>query len=405
MTLIENAKVVLENGILFGGAVLVDGDRIAGVGELSDLTVPEGAEKIDAGGLYVGPGFVDIHVHGGGGAMFHSNPITAAGHFLRHGETTVLAALYYDLPKDDFIAAIDRIKNAMVYPGGASIKGFYMEGPYMNPAYGASPEKNHWRGEIRREDYTAIADRAGSLARVWAIAPERDGVEAFAKYVKTINPEVRLAVGHSEADPKEIERFKKYGLCIATHCMNATGRRSEWIGTRGCGPDEACMLDGDMYAEIICDSRGVHVSPELIRLILKTKGINKTILITDSFVSAEDPPMELKAIHDLSFDASGNLSGSRLTMDMACRNLMRHTNCGIAQAFLMASRNPARAIGLGNELGTVDTGKIANLVFCDDMFHVKMVMLNGKVAFLRKETTENAEGVNEAGGYYSACRS
>ena len=85
--------------------------------------------------------------------------------------------------------------------------------------------------------------------------------------------------------------------------MNATGRISQWLGTRGCGPDEACFLDGDMYAELICDSMGVHVSAELQQLVLRVKGIDKVVLISDSFVSAEEVPEDLRYVTDLSFDA------------------------------------------------------------------------------------------------------
>ncbi|MBQ7600253.1 MAG: amidohydrolase family protein, partial [Clostridia bacterium] len=231
MILIENANVVTEKGILYGGSVLVDGDRIAGVEEGTLKTAAACAERYDAKGLFVGPGFVDIHVHGGGGHMFFNEPEKAAEHFLRHGETTVLATLYYDLPKKTFLDAIARVKAAMATPGGRPIKGFYMEGPYMNPAYGASPEKNCWKGSIRPEDYREIVDSAGDLAKVWAIAPEREGIEEFVKYVKKVNPDARLAVGHSEAAPEQIYPFREYGLSIATHCMNATGRKVRWAGT------------------------------------------------------------------------------------------------------------------------------------------------------------------------------
>lgn len=378
MIAIENAKVVLDSGILFDGVVLVEGDRIAAVGKAGDVQIPADAERVDAGGAYVGPGFVDIHVHGGGGAMFEDDPEKAAAHFLRHGETTVLATLYYTLSKQEFPLAIDRVKAAMERGGAAkAIAGFYMEGPYMNPKYGASPEKNNWRGEIRREDYQPLLDKAGDLAKVWAIAPEREGVEGFLADAKKANPRTVFAVGHSEATPVQIERLKHYGIGLQTHCMNATGRTNERGGVRGSGPDEACLLDSNMYAEIICDSNAVHVHEDTLKLVLQVKGMDKVLLITDSFVSNEETPEKYRAIPDLSFDANGELSGSKLTMDLACRNLMTHTNCGIAQAFLLASRNPARAIGMDREIGTIEAGKKANLVFVDDMFYVEKVMLEG----------------------------
>ena len=389
MLVIENANVVLEDRIMRGGTVIVEGDRIAG---LSKRCVPHdwgNAERFDARGLYVGPGFVDIHVHGGGGHMFYSEPGKAAEHFLRHGETTVLATLYYDLTKERFLDAIGRVKAAMAVQDGGPIRGFYMEGPYMNPAYGASPEKNCWKGVIRPEDYAGIVDLAGDLAKVWAVAPERDGVEDFVKYAKKVNPGARIAVGHSEATPEQIRRLREYGLSIATHCMDATGSRSEWVGTRGCGPDEACMLDDDMYAELICDSLGVHVCQDLIKLLIKVKGFSKVMLITDSFVSGEAPPDRLKDVPDLSFDAAGNLSGSRLTMDIACRNLVRHTGCTMEQAFLMASGNPARAIGMYGEIGSIAEGKRADFVICNEMFDVKHVVMSGRF-ITRREDDDNA---------------
>lgn len=379
MICIQNATIILENGILSDGVILIEQDRIAAVGSGQEIAIPAEAQMIDAKGLYVGPGFVDIHVHGGGGFMFSDAPEQAARHFLAHGETTVLATLYYQLAKEEFLEAIDRIKAAMQTENGASIAGFYMEGPYMNPNYGAMPEKNRWKGEIRAEDYQEIVDRAGTLAKVWAVAPERDGVEEFVAYARSINPSVTVAVGHSEATPAQIRRFKPYGMTLQTHCMNATGRTNERKGVRGCGPDEACLLDPDMYAELICDSMAIHVNPDLQKLILQVKGMDKVVLISDSFVGDETPPPWLEHVTDLTFDANGGLCGSRLTLDMACRNVRKHTGCSMVDAFLMASRNPARAVGLDHEIGTIEAGKKANLVITDEEFQIQTVILNGAV--------------------------
>ena len=378
MIAIKNAKVVLEYGIIFDGVILIEDGRIINVGKADDVAIPDHAVCYDAAGAYVGPGFVDIHVHGGDGHFFYAEPEEAAQHFLNHGETTVLATLYYDVSRQTFLDSIHRVKEAMANGKAAkAIAGFYMEGPYMNPKYGASPEKNKWRGPILREDYQEILEAAGEYAKVWAVAPEREGIEPFVKDAKNVNPNTVFSVGHSEASPAQIRNLKKYGLCLQTHCMNATGRLDKYVGVRSCGPDEACMADRDMYAEVICDSCGIHVQPDMLRMIYEIKGADRMILISDSFVSYEDSPEDLRHITDLVFDANGLLSGSKLTMDIACRNLIHHTSCGICQAFLLASRNPARAIGLDNEVGTIEVGKKANLVFVDDLFHVKKVMLEG----------------------------
>ena len=380
MVCIHNAKVVLETGILWDGVILLDGDRIAAVGERREVEIPADCEMIDAKGAYVGPGFVDIHVHGGNGHMFDAEPLEAAEHFVKHGETTILATLYYNLSKEGFLDSIKKVQAAMAAGGaGSAIAGIYMEGPYMNPKFGAMPERNKWKGAIAEEAYKEVVDTVGTDAYVWSVAPEREGIEEFVKYAGKVNPHAVFAVGHSEATPAQVRKMKRYGLRIQTHCMDATGNYSEWVGTRGAGPDEACLTDPDMYAELICDSGAVHVNKDLINLIVRTKGVDKVILITDSFVSDLPAPEKLKHITDLIFDENCWLSGSKLTMNVACRNIMSHTNCGIAQAFLMASRNPARAIGLEDEIGTIEAGKRADLVFVDDVFNVKKVILGGKV--------------------------
>ena len=380
MVCIHNAKVVLESGILWDGVILLDGDRIAAVGERREIEIPADCQMIDAEGAYVGPGFVDIHVHGGNGHMFDAEPLQAAEHFVKNGETTILATLYYNLSKEGFLDSIKKVQAAMAAGGaGDAIAGIYMEGPYMNPKFGAMPERNKWKGAIAEDAYKEVVDTAGTDAFVWSVAPEREGIEEFVKYAGQVNPHAVFAVGHSEATPAQVRKMKRYGLRIQTHCMDATGNYSEWVGTRGAGPDEACLTDPDMYAELICDSGAVHVNKDLINLIVRTKGVDKVILITDSFVSDLPAPEKLKHITDLIFDENCWLSGSKLTMNVACRNIMSHTNCGIAQAFLMASRNPARAIGLDDEIGTIEEGKLANLVFVDDVFNVKKVILGGKV--------------------------
>lgn len=377
MQYIVNAKIVLEHGIIWDGVLGIENGRIALCAPAQECTIPEQAEKLDVQGTYVGPGFVDIHVHGRS-AYFYEEPEKETAFFLSHGETTVLSALYYNLPKERFLSAIQQVQAFIRSRKCSALAGFYMEGPYMNPAYGACPNQNQWRGAIRKEDYAPLVDAAGTDARVWVVAPERPGIESFAAYVKARNPNAMISVGHSEATPEQIRRLKRYGLRMQTHSMNATGAVSKWLGTKGCGPDEACLLDDEMYAEVICDSCGIHVPKERLQMLLKIKGAERLILITDSFPSNEQGPEELRQITDLAFDANGLLNGSRLTMDVACRNMVMHTGCSMTQVFWMASRNPARVIGMDNEIGTIEQGKKANLVFIDDAFHVKKVMLEGK---------------------------
>lgn len=374
---IKNAQIVLENGIIWDGIILIEGNKIISYGDNRSVAVPEGAEIIDAEGAYVGPGFVDIHVHFGGSFSTATDPIEAAKECLKHGATSILATPSYNMNFEKLMAAIKIIKESMPY--AKTIKGIYSEGPYINPIFGAYSYKNPWRHPIDEKEYKAFVNEAGSLVKVWTIAPEREGVLEFLKYARSVNPDVVFSLGHSMATPAEIRALGKYKPKILTHAMNATGRREVPAGTRGCGPDEYCFKENDMYAELISDSCGIHVSSELQNLLIHTKGIDKVILITDCTYYENPSPENLSHITDLNFDENGDLAGSKLTMDKACKNVMASTGCGIAQAFKMASTNPSRAIGIDDEVGAIECGKVADLVFTDDKFNVKKVLLGGNI--------------------------
>lgn len=372
MIAIINAKLVLENEILTDTNLLIEAGKIVAIG----AQVPVEAQIVDAKGAYVGPGFVDIHVHGGGGFTTAENPLQMAEYFLQHGTTTILLTPDYCLNFEKFLCTIRKGKQAM--QKGRSIAGFYMEGPYMNPKYGADAEHNPWRHPLDPGEYEALVNEAGTFARVWAIAPEREGLIPFLHYARKVNPNVLFAVGHSHATPDEI-RALPYHADLQTHCTNATGRVNEGGGCRGTGPDEYCYLDDEMYAEMISDSHAIHVKPDIQKLILKVKGVDRCVLITDGTGAAHPNPPEYAHVDDLNFDWKGSLSGSRLTMNKACRNVIKHTGCSIVDAFKMASRNPARVLGMDSEIGTIEVGKKANLVFLDQQCNVLQVMLEGQL--------------------------
>ncbi len=378
MTAIINANVVLENGIIWDGAILLADGKIVKAAEKAKLEIPEGAEIIDAEGAYVGPGFVDIHVHGGIGENLFVDPETVAEHFLKHGETTILATPISTFPFDVMMQGVENIRRALTTT--KNVKGVYMEGPYMNPEYGAGRGRLTWSLEINKENYEPLADALGDMVKVWSIAPERPGIMPFIQYVRRVNPNVVLSVGHSEATPEQVRALgPMYRPTLMTHIMNATGRTTGGGGVRGYGPDEYCLADNEMYAEMISDSLGVHVHSDLQRMIVKCKGIERVVLITDSTCSKGTPPPQYAHTPDINFTPEGAISGSKLTMDLACRNIMKHTNCGIAQAFLMASLNPARVVGMDKEIGSIEPGKNADLVFVDDKFNVKEVMVGGEI--------------------------
>ncbi len=377
LTYIHNAQLVLESGILWDGALLLSDGRICAFGPERELERPVGAEAIDAGGAYVGPGFVDIHVHGGNGYATYQQTKEAADWFLDHGHTTFLPTPYYGMNFKEIMDGIACTKEAMqTIP---AIKGIYMEGPYTNPDYGALSDINPWRKEIPACEYEAMVDLGGQDIKVWTVSPDRKDLLPFLAYARKVNPNVVFAVGHCEATPMEIRALGKYRPTLMTHIFDATGRKPVFAGTRGYGPDEYSLKEPDVYCELISDSCCIHVHRELQQLVLHCKGVEKTVLITDSTVSDGANPPALAHIKDLNFDHNGGLCGSNLTLDQACKNIMAATNCGIAQAFLMAATNPARVIGMDDTIGSVGVGKNGDLVFVNDRFQVQRVLERGTI--------------------------
>lgn len=378
MLAITNATVVMHDHYIENGIILCVNDKIVKVGKMKDVPVPTGAEIIDAKGLYVGPGLVDIHTHASGRKFIHEHPVEASCTLLEHGVTSVLPALYYSLNKEQYLSAIDFILdtyNKGLFPNFA---GFYMEGPYLNPNFGCDREKNTWKGEIKREDYIEIVEKAIPYAKVWCISPERENIDLFVNDVKERNPDAVFAVAHSEATPEQIHKFIPLGLRIGTHHTNATGTIFKYSEVRGVCVDEVVNYSRDIYAELISDKMGLHVDPYMQRLVRRIKGDDRIILISDQFVADGPVPSGYEEATDINFDNAGEIAGSNLSLDVACRNFMIHTGASICDVFKFASYNPAKAVGLKN-LGEIREGAIADLIFVDDKFNVKKTILKGEL--------------------------
>ncbi|MBQ2786302.1 MAG: amidohydrolase family protein [Oscillospiraceae bacterium] len=188
---------------------MIENGIIQDYGEMFKAGSFEGYEIIGAKGAYVGPGLVDIHVHAGDDREFYVDPIHAAKFMLQQGATTILPTLSFGLDHESLINAIDIVRQAKDLPGGESISGIYMEGPYLNPKYGTGRDRISFKGAAKREEYQEIISRCGNDVRVWAVAPERENIEQFMRDAKTANPNVVFAVAHSEATPQQVEELEE----------------------------------------------------------------------------------------------------------------------------------------------------------------------------------------------------
>lgn len=387
---IVNARIVLLDRIIQNGVILIEDDRIMDFGSSFNIAPSKGTEIIDAGGDYVAPGFFDIHCHGGGTESFHLSPSVAAEAHLKHGTTSVLATIRKNVGTQDILEGIKKIKSQMKKGSGRTIVGVHFEGPYLNPKYGA-------RATLARKpdpsEYNAIIDLAGDLIKIWTLAPE---IEQSDDFIETVSSkDIVISIGHSEASPERIFELVPKGLKLACHHMNATGSSispSRVEGTREVGVDESVLLCDDIYTEVIPDCQGVHVRPLMLKLILKVKGVDKVIIITDylapDYLTPENKEKENNTYLDknsftnsssVNFNELGELSGSVLTMDVACRNMMKHTGAGIVDIFKMASYNPAKLLKMDKDIGSIRKGSKANIIIVDDNINIKKVMLEGEL--------------------------
>lgn len=383
MKAIINTKLVMLDGIIWDGAMTYENGRIVDAGWAKDVNIPEGTECIDAGGLYTAPGLIDVHIHGGGDYLFAENPQYCSDYFIKHGETTVLPTLYHNLTFTDMIEGAARIREASKTGTGKIMNGLYMEGPYMSLS-GSFQSGIKWKNVIDKSEYEALVDQLGDQVRVWAIDPARENIDAFMAYAKEKNPDVIFAYGHSRASAQECRRVHKYGVKVRTHLGDGGKAKGFAQGTIGAGCDEYTLYDPDLYAEIICDQNGVHLDPDMVKMIVRTKGVERTILITDSMFARENyTNNEAEGIAygpDLNYDDVGHLAGSRMTLENAVRNLMTHTGYGLCHAIRFATANPAKMLGLEHEIGTLESGMKANFILIDDMVHVNKVFLEGDLA-------------------------
>ena len=362
--LIPNATIVIEDGIIvdFGKKINTDG-----------------MECIDAKGAYTGPGLIDIHTHADGETFFSEDPVKAAATLLNHGVTDVMPALYFNMNADQLVKQIALVRGAMESGKADNIIGLYMEAPYLNPKFGCNRESNPWRDPVSKDKFQKVVDAAYDIAKVWCIAPERENIDEFVDYVREKNPNAVFSVAHSEAEPKDIERFMPYGLKLATHHTNATGTLQRYPECRSACVDETALFNNEIYTELICDKVGIHVDPYMLRLIKKIKGDDRIILIADAFVEhGPIPDGDLyEGADDINFDFAGEIAGSKMILDGPCRNMMIHTGASLCQVFKYASTNPARLLSL-TDRGSIKRGNKANLITVSAEFEIQSVYLAGK---------------------------
>lgn len=388
LLLIKNCKAVLSDTISDNTDILVTDGKITAMG--NNITA-DGAEVYDAEGRYAFPGFIDIHVHGGGGADFMDGTAeafeTAVKSHLTRGTTTIVPTAMTATREEilGFIEAYHRFKETSEYADNAH--GLHFEGPYFSNSN--SKSKGAQKGDIIRDiDFDEVEElltaAKGAIIR-WDAAPEVPNSLAFARLMKEKG--IICAVAHTDATGYEAEAGFNGGFSHVTHFYNAVTayKKREQIVTAGVV--EAAYLDDSVTVELICDGR--HIPEHCLKLALKIKGADKVMGITDatrlactneksgmlgsktngSYVIVDDGVAKLP---DMT-----SYAGSICTMDRALRVLCCDYGVDAVTAAKMLSSSPAKHIGKWESLGSIEIGKQADIVIADLDFNVSDVIKNG----------------------------
>ncbi len=391
----RNKRIIIINGTIItpfhlvsGKAIIVEKGKIKEIvnkEELSSVTLT-GAEVIEAQDKFVVPGYIDIHIHGGGGSDVMDGNYEAINQISithSHFGTTSFLPTTMTMSKDKILRSLRSIGEAAKKgTAGAEILGIHMEGPYINPEKkGAQKEEDIRVPSI--EEFTQFQQASGDLIRLVTIAPEIPGAIDFIKYLDKQN--IIVSVGHSNATYTQVQAAIQAGLSHVTHTFNAM----RGLHHREPGVVGAALSSPELTVEMIAD--GIHIHPVVMKILIQAKEIEKIVLITDAMRAAgmsegiyELGGQEVTVDKEQARLKDGTLAGSILTMDQAVKNLVTKVSISLPKAIQMASFNPAKSIGVENKKGSLEPGKDADIVILNKKLEAELTMVTGKVVYRRR---------------------
>lgn len=370
MPLIAAGALVLDGRVCRPGWLQVTGSRInaSGSGE------PPWPADLDFPNALLVPGFVDMHVHGGGGASYPDDPERAAAFHRRHGTTSTLASLVTATP-EELHATVGRLAHATRH---GTISGIHLEGPWLSPQHCGAHDRRQLRHPDSAELDTLVTASGGAI-RMVTLAPELPGsIEAIRHLV---DAGVIVAIGHTNANYDQTRAAIDAGASVGTHLFNAM----RGVHHREPGPVPALLEDPRVTIELIAD--GVHVHPAMSRHVIQTAGPDRVALITDATAAAGSGNGSFR-LGTLDVDVVSGvarvrgtsvIAGSTATMDQLFRaavSLLGADDHALATAVRLTSTTPARALRL-DRVGSLQPGYDANLVVLDRVWQVVRVMWRG----------------------------
>ena len=372
MTVLSAARVLAADGLLEPGWVEVRGGTITGVGGGTAPSPPD----VDCEGHWLSAGFVDLHVHGGGGATLTTGAaeeVRRAVAFHRaHGTTTMLASLV-TAPVAALVDALGALRQPVAT---GLLAGVHLEGPFLSATRRGAHDARHLREPLAR-DLEALLAAGEGIVRMVTLAPElAGGLDAVRRLAAA---GVIAAVGHTDADYETTRTAIEAGARVATHLGNAMRPPR----ARDPGPVTALLEDARVVVELIAD--GLHLHPAVLRSAASAAGPDRVALVTDAIAAAGagDGRYELGGLaivveRGAARLADGSsLAGSTLTMDAAIRAAVA-AGVPVTAALTAASLTPARVLGLEGARGAIAPGLAADLVVLDAGLRVQRVMAGGQ---------------------------
>ena len=383
--LLKNAKIVLKDRVIEGDILTADGI----IRDIIDRKSPVKAEtlevenSIDLDGKYVVPGFIDVHIHGSNGADAMDGTVealkTISSYIATKGTTKFLATTLTS-SKEELINVLKiaaDLQNKEL--DGATIFGVHMEGPYFDIEYKGAQNEKYMKPATEKEIKDYLDVKPG-LVKMMSLSPHTEQSIETVKFLKENG--VIVSVGHSAAKFNDVMKAVDAGLSHSTHTFN--GMRG--INHREPGVAGAVLISDKINAEVIFDK--VHIHPEIVRLMIKAKGTDKVVCITDAMAATGLPNGDYKLGEldvyvkdgEARLKSNDSLAGSVLTLDKAFRHVIE-LGYPIYEAVKLTSTNAAVEFGLN--AGAIEVGKEADFAILDDSYNVDMTIVNGNIKYQR----------------------